>query len=67
VIFTSGQNYFLILKDIKRRKRFGFLLRNKGNLTRYIKHLVLLVKQQNRCIKVQPSVTNDSYHRLYRK
>jgi hypothetical protein len=67
----SGQKYFLTCKDIKSRKRFGFLLRNKGYLLRYIKHLVVLVKQQKRKIKVlridDDFLTKDIRHYLARE
>ena len=42
----------MICKDIKSKKRIGFLLRNKGYLLRYIKHLVSVCHQHKRNIKV---------------
>jgi len=67
----SGQKYYLTCKDIKSRKRFGFLLRNRGYLLRYIKHLVVLVKQQNRRIKFlridNEFLTDDIRHYLARQ
>ena len=42
----------MICKDIKSKKRIGFLLRNKGYLLRYIKHLVNICHQHKRNINV---------------
>ena len=48
----SGALYGMICKDVKSKKRVGFLLRNKGYLLRYIKHLVEMCYQHKRKIKV---------------
>jgi len=47
----SGQKYSLTCKDLGSEKRFGFLLRNKGYLLRYLKHLILLNNQRHRIVK----------------
>ena len=39
-------------RDLGTRKRFGFLLRNKGYLLRYLKHLVMLCNQRSRLVKI---------------
>ncbi len=38
----SGALYGMVCKDIKSKKRFGYLLRNRGYLLCYLKHLILL-------------------------
>ena len=48
----SGALYGMICKDIKSKKRIGFLLRNRGYLLRYIKHLVEMCHQHKRSINV---------------
>jgi hypothetical protein len=48
----SGALYGLICKDIKSRKRIGFLLRNKGYLLRYLKHLINICHQHKRKVNV---------------
>ena len=48
----SGALYGMICKDIKSKKRIGFLLRNKGYLLRYLKHLVNICHQYKRNINV---------------
>ena len=48
----SGALYGMVCKDIKSKKRIGFLLRNKGYLLRYIKHLVNICHQHKRVINV---------------
>ncbi len=48
----SGQLYGFLAKCLGSKKRIGFLLRNKGYLLRYLKHLVLLTNQRNRVVKI---------------
>ncbi len=48
----SGMKYMLTCKDLKSTKHLGFLLRNKGYLLRYIKHLVFLTALRNRKVKI---------------
>jgi len=48
----SGKLWMLTCKDLMSRKRFGFLLPNKGYLLRYIKHLLLLCKQKHFIIDI---------------
>ena len=48
----SGALYGMICKDLKSKKRIGFLLRNKGYLLRYLKHLVNIRHQHKRVISV---------------
>ena len=48
----SGQLLALTCKDLKSGKRIGFLMRNRGYLLRYLKHLVLMCHQRSRTPKV---------------
>ena len=47
----SGALYGMVCKDIKSKKRFGFLLRNRGYLLRYPKHLIMICNHQNHKVK----------------
>ena len=40
----------MVCKDMKSKKRFGFLLRIKGYLLRYLKHLNLICQHRHRKI-----------------
>ena len=55
----SGAIYGMVCKDIKSKKRFGFLLRNRGYLLRYLKHLILLC--QHRKYKVTTFRIDDEF------
>jgi len=48
----SGNLYALTCKDLKTRKRQGYLLKNKGYLLRYIKHLITFNSLHNRTIRI---------------
>ena len=48
----SGQTMYFVAKDLRTKKLFPFLLRNKGHLLRYIKHLLLLYKQREKNLKI---------------
>jgi len=48
----SGMLYALLCKDLGTGKRKAYLLRNKGYLLRYLKHLVLFTNQYQKVVKI---------------